>query len=60
MPHKSRQKSESQSQRQRFVETARALECDEDEAAFDAALKKIGSAKVATPKDKAKPTKADH
>jgi hypothetical protein len=37
-------------QRQRFIDTARELGCDESEEAFDAALKKIGSAKVAEPK----------
>lgn len=32
-------------QRKRFIETARALECDEDEAAFDEKLKRIAQAK---------------
>jgi hypothetical protein len=34
-------------QRERFIETARALECDEDEAAFDEKLKRIASVKPA-------------
>jgi hypothetical protein len=45
-----------QTQRQRFIETARALECDEDEAAFDEKLKRIAAAKRST---KAKPKNAD-
>jgi regulator of sigma D len=32
-----------------FRKTARALECDESEAKFDRALKKIGKAKAAQP-----------
>jgi hypothetical protein len=32
-------------QSRRFIETARALECDEDEAAFDEKLKRIAQAK---------------
>ena len=32
-------------QHQRFVEMARELDCDEDEAAFDAAVKKLADAK---------------
>jgi hypothetical protein len=32
---------------QRFIETARALGCDEDEAAFDDKLKRIAQAKPA-------------
>ncbi len=31
----------SPSQRDRFIETARALSCDEDEAAFDEKLKAV-------------------
>jgi len=42
-----------QSQRDRFIETARALECDEDEAAFKAKLTVIARQK---PKD-AKPVR---
>ena len=48
-------------QSKRFIETARALECDEDEAAFDEKLKRIAQVKAplkrtakakATPKQK--------
>jgi hypothetical protein len=42
-----------QSQRDKFIETARALGCDEDEAAFDEKLKAIARQK---PKDEPKPT----
>jgi hypothetical protein len=34
-------------QSRRFIETARELECDEDEAAFDEKLKRIAQAKPA-------------
>ena len=34
-------------QRQRFIETARALECDEDKAAFHEKLKRTAKAKPA-------------
>jgi len=34
-----------QSQPQRFAELARALECDEDEAAFDAKLREVAKHK---------------
>jgi hypothetical protein len=37
-------------QYKRFVETARELACDEDEAAFDEKLRRIASVKPATPK----------
>ena len=37
-------------QGRRFIETARALECDEDEAAFKEKLGKIAKAKVPEPK----------
>lgn len=39
------------SQLDRFKEAARALECDDDEARFDAKLKKVAKAK---PKDEDK------
>ena len=39
-------KAKSQSQRQRFVETAKELSTDENEEAFDAALKRIATAPV--------------
>jgi hypothetical protein len=35
-------------QRQRFIETARALECDEDKERFEDRLGKIASASVST------------
>jgi hypothetical protein len=41
-------KTEGRSQSDRFIETARALECDEDEAAFKAKLAVIARQK---PKD---------
>jgi hypothetical protein len=39
----------------RFRETARALECDEDEGRFDEALKRV--AKAPTPANESKPKK---
>ncbi len=55
MPSKSKD-VEGKSQRERFIETARELGCDEDEAAFDEKLKRIATAKpkpvAATPKRK--------
>jgi len=39
-------------QHERFIETARELGCDEDEAAFDEKLRRIATAK---PKPKPKP-----
>lgn len=44
--------ADKEAQRRRFIETARALECDEDEAAFDEKLKRIAQAKP-SPKRKA-------
>jgi hypothetical protein len=44
----------TQTQSDRFKEAARALECDDDEAHFDAKLKKV--AKAPKPKD---PTQED-
>lgn len=41
--------TEEQQQADRFREAARALECDDDEAHFDAKLKKV--ARAAKPKD---------
>jgi hypothetical protein len=38
-------KVNSQSQRERFEEVARSLECDESEERFDAALRKIAAHK---------------
>src|SRR5271166_3866053 len=37
--------ADKQAQRKRFIETARELGCDEDEAAFDEKLRKIATAK---------------
>lgn len=49
--------SPDKSQHARFLETARALECDEDEAAFDEKMKGIARQ---VPKDepKVKPAKS--
>lgn len=52
------QKRSEPTQRQRFIKTARELGCEENEQAFDAALKKVAKAKVARPKGEAKKTKA--
>jgi hypothetical protein len=41
MPRKTEPPLDAVTQRQRFVETARALGCDEDEAAFGEKLKKL-------------------
>jgi hypothetical protein len=41
---RSKQQTEPGEQSKRFIETARALECDEDEAAFDEKLKRIATA----------------
>jgi hypothetical protein len=38
-------KPSKKTQKERFIETARALGCDEDEAAFDEKLKRIATAK---------------
>ncbi|HUB64261.1 MAG TPA: hypothetical protein VL996_07390 [Methylocella sp.] len=43
-------KADKQMQAQRFIETARALGCDEDKERFEAALGKIAQHKP-TPKD---------
>ena len=40
------EKSSASEQHRRFVETARELGCDEDEAAFDEKLKRIAAAKA--------------
>lgn len=46
------------SQHDRFIETARALSCDEDEAAFDEKLKQIARHKPRhTPAANPKPAK---
>ncbi len=49
------EKSTDKDQIKRFIETARDLGCDEDEAAFDEKLKRIATAKPkAKPKSGAK------
>lgn len=47
----------NQQQSDRFKEAARALECDDDEARFDAKLKKV--AKAHKPTEKAKDKDGD-
>jgi hypothetical protein len=42
---KSTKPSEAKSQHERFIETARALECDEDKERFEEKLKRIATAK---------------
>jgi hypothetical protein len=49
------QKKSNESQVERFKEAARMLGCDEDEAAFEAKLKKI--AKAQAPKKRVKKPK---
>lgn len=46
--------ADKKTQHQRFVETARELECDEDEAAFDEKLRRIATVKP-KPQPQAKP-----
>lgn len=55
-----RKKDSELSQRQKFIQSARELEADESDEAFDASLRKIGSARVVSPKRKAKPSKGQH
>jgi hypothetical protein len=45
-----RSKGTDADQHKRFIETARQLECDDDEAAFDEKLRRIASVKPATTK----------
>jgi hypothetical protein len=47
-------KKSDESQVERFKEAARMLGCDEDEAAFEARLKKIAAAPPAKPIEKKK------
>ena len=49
-------KKQTTTQRQRFIEKARELGCDEDEAAFEERLRKITKAPPPAP-DKKKPRK---
>jgi hypothetical protein len=44
-----RMKTTDTQQHKRFIETARELGCDEDEAAFDEKLKRIATAKPSKP-----------
>jgi hypothetical protein len=46
--------ADKKTQHQRFIEAARDLECDEDEAAFDEKLRRIATAKP-KPRDKKVP-----
>ena len=50
-------KSNDKDQHGRFIETARALGCDEDEAAFDAKLKVIAQQKPKDDPASAKPAR---
>jgi hypothetical protein len=45
-------KSSAPSQSKKFIDKARELGCDEDEAAFEARLKKIAKAPPPTPEKK--------
>ncbi len=49
---RAKEKKENISQRARFIEAARELDCDEDEAAFDAKLKAVAGQKPKPKKDK--------
>lgn len=55
-------RAEKNDQRHRFEEAARALECDESEERFDAALRKVAAHKppkdseTGSPKSEAKPS----
>jgi hypothetical protein len=53
MPHKPSRPQVDPEQSKRFIETARELDCDEDEAAFDEKLRRIATVK---PKPKATKT----
>lgn len=53
----SAQTVKSSAQAQRFSDAARELGCDEDEARFDAALKKVASAPPPKGAAKSKPKK---
>ena len=47
------------SQRERFVETARELECDEDEAAFDETMDRVALKKDAPREERDAPKGSD-
>ena len=54
MPRRSKPSPDTTEQHKRFIETARALECDEDKERFEEKLKRIATAKPAPkPKNKA-------
>lgn len=48
-----------QSQRERFIETARELDCDEDEAAFDATMDRLALKKDASGEERDTPKGSD-
>lgn len=48
-------KRDASEQHKRFIETARALECDEDKGRFEEKLGRIAGAKPAMKKPEAKP-----
>jgi len=45
-----KRKQDQSDQAKRFIETARALECDEDKERFEAKLKRIATAANAKPR----------
>jgi anti-sigma factor RsiW len=53
------QRLRKKSQIQKFRETARALECDESEAAFDRALKRVAKASPPPKESKSRPKKVE-
>ena len=58
MPRKKTSQDEGQTQSDRFIEAARAAGASEDEAVFDANLKKIVKAKTAVFPDSGKKAKS--
>ena len=48
----SKKPEDNKPQSEKFVEKARELECDEDEAAFEAKLRRIAKQKSSEEKDK--------
>ena len=57
MPTRKITSTKSRSQSQRFIDKARELGCDEDEAAFDERLRKIAKATPPVPRKDIKPEK---
>lgn len=51
---KDTRETKSQSQRAKFVKTARELGCEENEEVFDAALKKVAMTRMIQPSKKEK------